>query len=134
MKAQKWSRLDTGLKELATLAVASHIGCSWCMDYGYYLSRTHGMPIEKLEQVTSWRESTVYTPVERQVLEYAAAMTATPPTVTDEMVAALREVMDDAQLVELTAMIGAENLFSRTNIALGLSSQGFKSQCDLSRN
>jgi len=134
MKAQKWSRLDSGLKELATLAVASHIGCSWCMDYGYYLSRTHGMPIEKLEQVTTWRESTVYTPLERRVLEYAEAMTATPPTVTDEMVAGLREEMDDAQLVELTAMIGAENLFSRTNIALGLSSQGFTSQCDLSRN
>ena len=58
-------------------------------------------------------------------------MTATPPTVTDEMVAGLREELDDAQLVELTAMIAAENLFSRTNSALGLTSQGFKDQCDL---
>jgi AhpD family alkylhydroperoxidase len=133
MKSQKWSRLDAGLKELASLAVASQIGCSWCMDFGYYMSRTNGMPIEKLEQVLRWRDSTVYTPLERQVLEYAEAMTATPPTVTDEMVAGLREELDDAQLVELTAMISAENLYSRTNSALGLTSQGFKNQCDLPR-
>jgi AhpD family alkylhydroperoxidase len=132
MSAQKWSKLDAGLKELASLSVASQIGCSWCMDFGYYLSRTNGMPIEKLEQVMSWRESDVYTPLERKVLEYAEAMTATPPTVTDEMVLALRADLTDAQLVELTGMISAENLFSRTNSALGVTSQGFKNQCDLS--
>ena len=131
MRVQKWSRLDSGLQELAMLSVASHIGCSWCMDFGYYKSRTNGMPIEKLEQVMSWRESTVYTPLERKVLEYAEAMTATPPTVTDEMVASLREELDDAQLVELTGMIAAENLFSRTNSALGVTTQGFKDRCDL---
>ncbi len=131
MSSQKWSTLDTALKGLASLSVASTIGCSWCMDYGYYELRTNGMSIEKLEQVTRWRESTLYTPLECKVLEYAEAMTATPPTVTDEMVAGLREDLDDAQLVELTATIAAENLFSRTNSALGLTSQGFKNQCDL---
>ena len=58
-------------------------------------------------------------------------MTATPPTVTDEMVEALRADLDDAQLVELTEIISVENLRSRTNSALGMTSQGFKSQCDL---
>jgi alkylhydroperoxidase family enzyme len=132
MSAQKWSKLDSGIQELATLSVAGQIGCSWCMDFGYYLSRTNGMPIAKLEQIATWRESDVYTPLERKVLAYAEAMTATPPTVTDDMVAVLREDLDDAQLVELTAVIAAENLFSRTNSALGLTSQGFKDHCDLS--
>jgi len=131
MRIAKWSALDDGLKELAQLSVASQIGCSWCMDFGYYMSRTNGMAIEKLEQVTRWRESEVYTPLERKVLEYAEAMTTTPPTVTDEMVETLRADLDDAQLVELTEMISVENLRSRTNSALGLTSQGFKAQCDL---
>lgn len=131
LSAHKWDELDLGVKELASLLVASQIGCSWCMDFGYYLSRTNGMAIEKLEQVLSWRESTVYTPLERKALEYAESMTATPPTVTDEMVEGLRAELTDAQLVELTATISAENLYSRTNSALGLTSQGFKSQCDL---
>ncbi len=127
----KWSRLDRDLKELASLAVASQIGCSWCVDFGYYVSRTNGMDAAKLEQVADWRSSTLYTTLERAVLEYAEAMTATPPVVTDEMVAALRPDLDDAQIVELTEMISVENLRSRTNFALGLTSQGFKSQCDL---
>lgn len=47
------------------------------------------------------------------------------------MVEGLRTDLDDAQLIELTEMISVENLRSRTNSALGLTSQGFKSQCDL---
>jgi AhpD family alkylhydroperoxidase len=131
MGVAKWSRLDSDLKELASLAVASQIGCSWCMDFGYYMSRTNGIDAAKLEQVAEWRASTVYTPLERKVLEYAEAMTATPPTVTDEMVEGLHADLDDAQIVELTEMISVENLRSRTNSALGLTSQGFKSRCDL---
>jgi AhpD family alkylhydroperoxidase len=131
MSLAKWDTLDRDLKELAQLSVASQIGCSWCMDFGYYVSRTNGMAREKLEQVATWRESTVFSALERKVLEYAEAMTATPPTVTDEMVAGLREDLSDAQVVELTSMVSVENIRSRTNAALGLTSQGFKAQCDL---
>ena len=47
------------------------------------------------------------------------------------MVEGLRAELDDAALVELTEMISVENLRSRTNAALGLTSQGFKDHCDL---
>jgi AhpD family alkylhydroperoxidase len=129
---EKWSSLDPDLKDLATAAVSAQIGCSWCMDFGYYLSRSRGMDRAKLEAIPEWRSSKAYSPLERKVLGYAEAMTATPPEVTDDMVRALREELTDEQLVELTEMISVENLRSRTNSALGLTSQGFKSQCDLS--
>jgi alkylhydroperoxidase family enzyme len=47
------------------------------------------------------------------------------------MVADLRKDLTDAQLVELTAMISLENMRSRTNSALGLTSQGFKDHCEV---
>jgi len=65
----------------------------------------------------------VYTDLERQVLGYAEAMTTTPLQVTDEVVAALRHELDDAALVELTVMVAVENSRSRSNSALGLTSQ-----------
>jgi alkylhydroperoxidase family enzyme len=65
------------------------------------------------------------------VLEYAEAVTETPLTVTDALVARLRELLGDARFVELTALISLENMRSRTNAALGLESQGFKAACDL---
>lgn len=131
LAAEKWSSLDHGLKDLATAAAAAQIGCSWCMDFGYYLARNRGLDASKLESLADWRSSDVYSPLERRVLEYAEAMTATPPMVTDEMVAGLRQDLTDEQLVELTAMISFENLASRTNSALGLRSQGFKDHCEV---
>jgi AhpD family alkylhydroperoxidase len=128
---EKWSSLDPALKDLANAAVASQIGCSWCMDFGYYAVQKGGLDREKLEAIRDWRSSEVYSPLERRVLGYAEAMTATPPLVTDEMVAGLREELTDEQLVELTEMIAVENLRSRTNSALGLTSQGFKDHCEV---
>jgi hypothetical protein len=64
-------------------------------------------------------------------LKDAEAMTATPPEVTDGMVAALREHLTESQLVELTAIIAVENLRSRVNSAFGLTAQGFRDRCEL---
>lgn len=129
--ASHWTALDASLKHLATLAAAATVGCSWCLDFGYWVSHSDGVDPAKLEAITSWRTSDVYTDVERRVIEYAEAMSTTPLTVTDEMVRALDEDLGEAAVVELTAVIGLENLYSRSNAALGFTSQGFRDRCDL---
>lgn len=128
----RWNRLDPTLKSLAVMSAAATIGCSWCMDFGYWEHTTRGgVDPRKLREVPSWRASDVFTDTERAVMAYAEAMTRTPPEVTDEMVAGLRASLDDAQLVELTMMIAVENERSRFNSALGLTSQGFRNRCQL---
>lgn len=127
----RWKRLDPTLKALAGMASAVSIGCSWCVDFGYWVSANGGVAPAKLRDVPRWRDSDVYSDLERRVMAYAEAMTATPPEVTDEMVAGLRRSLDDAQLVELTMMISVENSRSRTNSALGLTSQGFRDRCEV---
>jgi 4-carboxymuconolactone decarboxylase len=52
-------------------------------------------------------------------------MTETPVDVGDDLVAMLREHMDEPQLVELTAAIAHENLRARMNHALGYGAAGF---------
>jgi len=129
---ERWRALDHGLKDLAVMAAAASIGCAWCMDFGYWeATMNHEVPAEKIRAVPGWRDSEVFTGLERLVLEYAEAMTDTPPSVTDEMVERLRAQLNDAQLVELTAIIAVENLRSRINAALGLTAQGFKDRCEL---
>lgn len=128
-----WHRLDADLKGLAVLAAAATVGCSWCIDFGYWVERTRGLDKEKLRAMPSWRDSDAFTEFERRVLEYAEAMSATPPRVDDAMVAGLREHLDEAQLVELTMMVAVENQRSRFNDALGLHSQGFADRCQLAR-
>ncbi|WP_077801596.1 carboxymuconolactone decarboxylase family protein [Streptomyces sp. JHA26] len=126
-----WNRLDSDLKALAVMASAASIGCSWCMDFGYWENAERGMDRRKLHDVPVWRESDAYTPLERDVMEYAEAATATPPTVDDDLAERLRSRLGEPAFVELTAMIAVENLRSRINAALDLTSQGFKDSCDL---
>ena len=127
----RWKRLDPTLKALAVMASAVSIGCSWCVDFGYWVTTDAGVDPVKMRDVPRWRDSDVYTDLERQVMAYAEAATATPAAVTDEMVDRLRAQLDDAQLVELTMMVAVENVRSRFNSALGLTSQGFKDRCEI---
>ena len=64
-------------------------------------------------------------------MEYAEAMTQTPPTVTDELSARLLKALGPAALVELTSFIALANFMARSNVAMGIESQEFSAACDL---
>jgi alkylhydroperoxidase family enzyme len=130
-KAQKWNACDLGLKSFAHMAVAAQVGCSWCLDFGYFQAFNEHLDLHKAREVPRWRDSAVFTPLERAVLGYAEAMTQTPPAVTDEMVAELLGQLGEAAMVELTAFIALANMNSRGNVALGIESEGYAESCDL---
>jgi AhpD family alkylhydroperoxidase len=113
------------------MAVAALIGCSFCLDLGYFQAHNQGLDEAKAREVPRWRESDVFTPLERDVLEYAEAMSQTPPTVTDELSARLLAQLGPAALLELTAFISLANLYARTNVALGIEAQGLAAACGL---
>ena len=128
-KAQKWHQLDPNLTSFAHMSVAALVGCSWCLDYGYYAAHTEGLDVNKASEVPRWRESTVFTPLERDVMEYAEAMSVTPTQVTDELAARLLAQLGASAMVELTAVVAFANLTTRANTAMGIESQGFSKEC-----
>jgi alkylhydroperoxidase family enzyme len=128
-KTEKWDQLDRNLKTYAHMAVASLIGCSWCLDFAYFKVHNEGLDEAKASEVPRWRESTVFTPLERDVMEYAEAMSQTPPNVTDEVSQRLLHALGAPALVELTAVVGFANSTTRGNVALGIESQGFSRAC-----
>jgi alkylhydroperoxidase family enzyme len=132
-KAEKWDACDPQLKSLAHMATAAVVGCSFCLDLGYFQAHNENeqLDVDKAREVPRWRESGLFTPLEREVLAYAEAMTHTPPTVTDEMSAGLLEQLGPAAVVELTAYIGAANMVGRSNATLGIKAQGFAAACGL---
>jgi AhpD family alkylhydroperoxidase len=130
MKVARWKELDPALKHLAVMVTSAEIGCSWCVDFGYWEAEKLGLPREKISKVPAWREHPeAFGETERLVMEYADAMTATPPEVSDELAASLLERLGEAAMVELATMVGLENLRSRVNSAMGLTSQGFSDTC-----
>lgn len=130
-KTGKWNECDENLKSFAHMAVASLVGCTWCLDFGYFTAHNEGLDEAKAREVPRWRESDVFTPLERDVLEYAEAMTQTPPAVTDELSGRLLEALGAPAMVELTAFIAVANVYTRTNTAFGIEAQGFAAACGL---
>ena len=130
-KLKKWDACDEGLKTFAHMSVASYIGCTWCLDFNYFEARNKDLDLEKAREVPRWRESDVFTPLERDVMEYAEAMSQTPPAVTDKLSARLLAALGPAALIELTAWVGFANLTARMNITLGITSEGFSKVCEL---
>lgn len=130
-KVSEWDMADQGLKTFAHMAVAAQVGCGWCLDINYFQALHQELDLAKASQVPRWRESEVFTPLERDVLEYAEAMTNTPPTVTDELYASLLDRLGPAAMVELTACIAFANLSTRNNSAHGITSQGFSDACGI---
>jgi alkylhydroperoxidase family enzyme len=130
-KAAKWDACDEDLKSYAHMAVASLIGCTFCLDLGYFQAHNEGLDAAKAREVPRWRESDVFTPLERDVMEYAEAMSQTPPRVTDELSGRLLAQLGAPAMVELTAWAALANLFARTNLALGIEAQGFSAACGL---
>ena len=46
-KLEKWDACDEGLKSFAHMAVASLVGCTWCLDFNYFETRNKGLDVQK---------------------------------------------------------------------------------------
>lgn len=126
-----WRKLSPELRYLAVQESASLIGCSWCVDFGYYEGVNKGVDPAKVRAVTTWRQSSLFSERERVVLEYAEQATLTPSVVSDELAGRLHAHFSDAEIVELAAWVALENFRSRFNAGLGLRSEGFAEKCDV---
>ena len=130
-KVEGWHELDPNLASYAAMAAAATIGCSFCLDYNYFTAHNRGLDEAKVRQVPNWRKSTVFTPEERRIMEYAEAASQTPPAVTDELSDALLADLGEAGLVELAARVAFMNMSARMNVALGIRSEEFADACGL---
>lgn len=87
------------------------------------MSSQLGVSDDKIDAVTDYANSDLYTEAERLALEFADAMTITGRDVSDELFERLRKLFDEDALVELTATIAWENASSKFNRALRVPSQ-----------
>ena len=87
------------------------------------MSSTHGVSDEKIDALSDYARSDLYTDSEQVALEFADSMTITGQDVSDELFRRLREFYSDDALVELTATIAWENASSKFNRALRVPSQ-----------
>ena len=123
--AAEANRVPARLKHLAELKAATLTNCEYCIDLGSRVSQQSGLSDDVLLALPFYRDSPLFSELEKLVLDYAVGVTRTPVDVSDELFARLRAHFDPAQLVELTHAIVLENMYGRFNHALGIGAAGF---------
>lgn len=118
------NKLDPRLKELAELKTAGLVACQFCLDIGSALAHTSGLNQQQLTDLPRYRTSDAYSELEKLVIAFAEAMTATPAVDIDELRDTLLTHLSKAQLAELAATIAWENQRARLNQGLGVQPTG----------
>jgi AhpD family alkylhydroperoxidase len=121
----KLHRLDWRLQVLTELKASTLTHCEFCIDLASQIARRSGLSDEQLLALPHYRDSKLFTDLEKLVMDYAVGMSRTPPEVPDALFAELREHFDEGQLVELTHHIALENMRGRFNVAFGIGAAGF---------
>jgi AhpD family alkylhydroperoxidase len=121
----KLHRVPERLKVLAELKASALTNCEYCVDIGSQIARRAGIGDEQLLALPLYRDSELFSELEKLVLDYAVGVSGTPVDVPDETFEQLCRHFDDAQMVELTNAIAIENMRGRFNLALGIGSAGF---------
>lgn len=86
-----------------------------------------GVPAEKLADVLTYRESPRFSPRERAALDFCERITRDDLEVSEACLARLREHFTEAEIVELTFIIGYQTFASKFAKAFRLAPQGFSS-------
>jgi AhpD family alkylhydroperoxidase len=121
------SRLPDSLADLVVLVTAVHIGCSWCVDFGAGEWEQRGLDPAVIVDAVRWRAADRFDDDARAAFAFAEAASGRVDLVTDDMVADLVERFGEPGMVELAYLVALENMRSRFNAVLGLTSQGFSS-------
>ena len=78
--------------------------CAFCIDLNGSMLEQAGVAEEKVLALANWRVASSFSDAERIALEYAEAMSQTPPQVGDALFERLRVAFTPQAIVELTAV------------------------------
>jgi alkylhydroperoxidase family enzyme len=95
------------------------------MDIRRAVGARAGIPREKLDDLLRYRQSDRFTAREQVALEYAERITRDDQEVTDTCMTRLREHFSEAEVVELTFIVGFQTFASKFAKAFRLAPQGF---------
>ena len=111
--------LDPKLRELALLTVGRLADAQYEFVHHWNLARRVGVPREKLEALTDWEKSPVFTDEDRAVIRYAVEATANV-RVADSTWNGLKQFLDTRRMMELVQNVAFYNMVVRVLVPLGV--------------
>lgn len=117
-----------------TIRISQINTCSFCVDLNTATLQNRGVSLAKIEALSNWEASDLFSAEEHVALEYAEAATRTDGAISDSLMDRLRGILDDDAIVELTGLISFQNLSSKINSAPDVPAQGFCSLPQVKRS
>ncbi len=111
------SSLHGWYKELIATRIASLNDCEYCVSAHRHLAAKRGAKAEQVANYDSY-ETGPFTEKEKAGFRYADLLHVSGHAVDDAAFAAVRKHFNSQEIVELTAVAGAFEFFSRMNTAL----------------
>ncbi|MFY9317349.1 MAG: carboxymuconolactone decarboxylase family protein [Burkholderiales bacterium] len=119
------SALEPGLRALVLVRVSQINWCAFCVDLNSATALGLHVAPEKLAALEDYERSALFIERERAVIAYAEAVTDPTRPVDDAGYTRLRAHFSEQEAIEITALIGFQNLSSKFNAALAVPAQGF---------
>ena len=110
--------LDPGLRQMIAHIASSAAGCRYCQAHTAHGAGHAGVPQEKIEALWSYGDSPLFTEAERAALSLAQAGGSVPNQAKAAHFDALKAYYNDAEMVEITAIIAAFGFLNRWNDTL----------------
>jgi AhpD family alkylhydroperoxidase len=115
--------VDPALAQLLRLRVSQINNCTYCMNLHYEVARGLDIPRAKIDTLTAWWETGLFTPAEQAALNYTETLTRiADTTVADRFEnhhAELAEHFSGPEVIEIAAIVINMNVWTRLKLAEG---------------
>ena len=116
-------RIDRQLAQLLRLRVSQLNNCTYCLNLHYQAAREAGIPRPKIDTLSAWWETELYSDAEQAALRYAEALTRAADTDQDAAFQrfhdALAENFNPEQMLEIVGVVVNMNVWTRIKLAEG---------------
>lgn len=113
------SSLSIELIELLYMRVSQINGCSFCLEMHGKSLRKHGESDAKIDSLSGWQVSSLYSTQERLALEWAESLThISASSTSDAIYNKLKSEFSDQQISDMTMAISLMNGLNRIAISM----------------
>lgn len=116
-------RVDKELAQLLRLRVAQMNNCTYCLSRHYEVARGLGVSQAKIDTLSAWWETRLYSSAERAALTYAEALTRINDTTVDSLFQRYHEQLadhfDESEILDIIGVVINMNIWTRLKLAEG---------------
>ena len=118
---------DERLLELVKLRASQLNGCAFCVDMHSHCLRELGEPNERIDAVAAWSEGPFFDDRERAALAWTESVTLlSKDHVPDHVFHLARAQFDETELVGLTMIVAAINVWNRLAVPFRAVPEGYR--------